>query len=291
MINPEVSGLSFHAIKGAAATRAEEVTFTELGIQYDREWIVCSPDGAFMSQRKEPQLAVVKPAIVGNELVVTAPGMETLAVDLETVGEERPIDFFNKAGTGQSQGSEAAGWFSEYLGKDAELYRVAQPRTVKEECQINGATTRLGFADGFPLLIVSEASLSELNTHLSEPIGIDRFRGNIIISGDNLEPYDEDYWRELRIGQLTVFIVRACARCPVPNTDQATGIRSALPVTAALKATRRGIDPIGGKQGDFFGQNGVHVFEPGITVSLGDEVTIVDQDLARNIDNLVSDKV
>lgn len=287
MANPEVSGLSFHPIKGAAATHAEEVTFTELGVQYDREWIVCSPEGAFMSQRKEPQLAVIEPVIVDDRLVVNAPGMEALAVDLETVDEERPIDFFNKAGTGQSQGSEAAGWFSEYLGKDAELFRVAQPRTVKQECQVEGSTSQLGFADGFPLLIVSEVSLAELNTHMAEPILIDRFRGNIVVSGDDLDPYDENYWREVQIGDLTVFVVRACARCPVPNTDQSTGIRSDLPVTAALKETRRGVDPVGGKRGDFFGQNGVHVFEPGLKVSVGDEVVVVDRADTRNIDNLV----
>ena len=284
MSNPEVSELSFYPIKGAAATHVDEVTFTELGIQYDREWIVCDPDGGFMSQRKEPQLAVVKPTIIDGTLVVNAPSMETLAVDLETKGKEKPISFFKKAGTGQFQGSEAAAWFSEYLGKDAELFRVAQSRTVKQECQVDGATTQVGFADGFPLLVVSEASLAELNTHMSDPIPIDRFRGNIVVSGEELDAYDEDYWREVRIGNLTVFIVRACARCPVPNTDQSTGERSELVVTKALKETRRGIDPLNGKRGDFFGQNGVHKFEPGTTIAVGDEVTIVKRDETRNVD-------
>jgi len=288
MTNPEVSGLSFHPIKGAAATQAKEVTFTEMGIQHDREWIVCSPEGSFMSQRKEPQLALVKPDVVNGELFVDAPDMSTLVIDLDTEGEEKAIGFFKKDGTGKYQGDEAANWFSEYLQKDAELFRVAKPRIIKQECQVDGASSTIGFADGFPLLIVSEASLAELNTHIMAPIPVDRFRGNIIVSGDELEPYDEDYWREVRIGELTVFIVRACARCPVPNTDQSTGVRSDLSVTAVLKKTRRGIDPINGKVGVFFGQNALHVFEPGVTLSVGDRVTVVEWADVPNIDTIPS---
>ncbi len=284
MTNPEVSGLSFHPIKGAAAIQAKEVSFSEMGIQYDREWIVCSPEGLFMSQRKEPQLALVVPTISTGRLVVDAPGMDTLLIDLETEGEEKPIDFFKKAGTGQYQGDEATDWFSEYLHKDAELFRVANPRMVKQECQVDGATSRVGFADGFPLLIVSEASLVELNAHMLDPVPINRFRGNIIVSGDEIEPYEEDYWREVRIGELTVFIVRACSRCPVPNTDQSTGERVDLSVTAALKATRRGIDTVNGNRGDFFGQNGVHVFDQDITVRLGDTINVIERAENRNIE-------
>lgn len=284
MSNPEVSGLAFHPIKGAAATIADEVSFTEMGIKYDREWLVCSPEGSFMSQRKEPQLAVVKPTILDDGLVVDAPGMETLFVDFETEGEEKEIDFFKKSGMGRFQGEEAAEWLSTYLNKPAELFRVTQPRTVKPECQVDGATTQVGFADAFPLLIVSQASLAELNTHLDDPVTIDRFRGNIVVSGNDLEPYEEDYWREVRVGELSVFVVRACARCPVPNTDQTTGVRDGRTVTDALKATRNGVDLVNGSKGHFFGQNGVHVFEPGVTVKIGDEVVIMDRDTTRNLD-------
>lgn len=283
MTSPEVTGLSFYPIKGAAGTYVEEANLSERGLQYDREWVVCSPDGSFMSQRKEPELAVVEPTIAHEQLLVNAPGMETLAVDLEAEGEERTVDFFKKAGTGITQGAEAAGWFSEYLGKDAELLRVAQPRPVKEACRVAGATTEVGFADAFPLLVVSEPSLTELNTHLEQPVPINRFRGNIVVSGEELDPYDEDYWREIKVGDLTMFVVRACARCPVPNTDQSTGVRSGRPVSTALKQTRHGVDPVNGKPGDFFGQNAVHVFEPGTTIKVGDAVEIVERASTRNI--------
>lgn len=284
MTGPEVSGLTIYPIKGTAPTNLEEATFTERGIQYDREWIVCSPEGSFMSQRKEPQLAVVKADITNGDLVVNAPGMETLVVDLETQGEERTVDFFNKAGTGIVQGAEAAEWFSDFLGKDAELLRVAQPREVKEECQVEGAATSVGFADAFPSLIVNEASLAELNGHLEQEIPIDRFRGNIVVSGEQLDAYDEDYWREIKIGSLRMFIVRACARCPVPNTDQQTGIRTDREVTTALRQTRHGIDLVNGKPGDFFGQNAIHVFEPGTTIRVGDTVEVVERSDERNFE-------
>lgn len=283
MTNTEVTGIYIHPIKGCGAVPLRQAGVTEMGLQYDREWILCGPDGGFMSQRKEPELALVQPMITDGSLVVTAPGMGSLAVSLEAEGPEKPVEFFKKGGMGQSQGADAAGWFSEYLGKDVELFRVSQPRTVKPECQVDGATSQVGFADAFPLLITSEASLAELNSQLATPVPMDRFRPNIVVNGDSLQPYDEDYWRKAKIGDLTLFVVRACARCPVPDTDQATGVRNDRPVTAALRATRHGIDPVNDSKGNFFGQNAVHVFEPGMTVSLGDVVTVLDRSQDRNL--------
>lgn len=286
MAEIEVTGIAYYPIKGASASYPETASFTELGIEYDREWIVVSPDGTFMSQRREPELATVEPIIIDEGLLISAPGMETISVDAEIEGDERPIDFFRKVGSGIFQGTEVAEWFSDFLRNPAELYRVAKPRTVRPDCQVEGATTHVGFADTFPLLIVNEASLAELNTHMTTPVAMDRFRGNIIVSGDELEAYDEDYWREVRIGELTAYVVRACARCPVPNTDQISGERTNLDVTKALRKTRRGTDAVSGTRGDFFGQNAVHVFEPGVTIELGDKVEVVERSDNRNIEGL-----
>ena len=193
---------------------------------------------------------------------------------------EIEIDLFKKQGTGfeVTDGSE---YFSEYLKKAVRLMRIKQPRTIKPECHIDGAVTQTGFADGFPLLLASENSLQELNSHIEQPISIDSFRANLVVKG--AEAYDEDYWREIRIGSLRAYDVRACARCPIPNIDQTVGeLPKERPVTTALRHYRSGIDPISNSSGEFFGQNLTHVFTPGQTITVDDRVEILRRSHERN---------
>ncbi|MEK7152590.1 MAG: MOSC N-terminal beta barrel domain-containing protein [Patescibacteria group bacterium] len=281
--NVEVTGLSYYPIKSCGAVEADQVAFSEFGIEHDREWILVGSKGQFLSQRTHPELALVQTRLENGSLVATALGMGELAISLERdpAAEEVPVMLWKKPGTGTNEGAEASSYFSEYLGRDAHLLRVQQPRQVRPECRVDGASERTGFADGFPILLASTASLGELNEHLGQPITVDRFRPNIIVEG--APAYDEDYWREVRIGGLRAFVVRACARCPVPNVDQRVGeLPKERPVTEALRATRQGIDPIGGEKGEFFGQNIVHVFEPGVTVRVGDTVSVVERASERN---------
>jgi len=279
----EVAGLNYYPIKSCGATQAQEVTFSELGIEHDREWMLVGKNGQPLTQRVHPELALVQPTLVGELLEVSAPQMGGIALSLERDpnAEIVPVTLWGKPGTGADQGAEANAWFSDYLGKDARLLRIDQPRWVKPECRVDGASDRTGFADGFPILLASTDSLGELNAHLGEPVKIDRFRPNIVVEG--APAYDEDYWREVRIGNLCGYVVRACARCPIPNIDQSVGVlRKERPLTDVLRKTRRGTDPIGGERGEFFGQNVVHVFESGTTVRLHDQVEVVERADTRN---------
>jgi len=283
MSNIEVTSLNYYPIKSCAAVEADQVAFSELGIEYDREWMLVGSKGQFLSQRTHPELALVKTRIENGSLIAMAPGLGELAVTLERDPDAEVIDvnLWKKPGTGVSQGADASGYFSEYLGKDARLLRVEQPRHIKPECRVDGASQRTGFADGFPILLTSTDSLAELNSHAGQPIPMDRFRPSIVVEG--APAYDEDYWREVRIGGLRTFVVRACARCPIPNVDQQVGeLPKARPVTEALRATRQGIDSIGGEKGEFFGQNIAHVFEPEVIVRVGDSVSVVERAEQRN---------
>jgi uncharacterized protein YcbX len=279
----EVVGLSYYPIKSCGATQAQEVTFSEFGIEHDREWILVGKNGQPLTQRIHPELALVQPSFEDGSLVAAAPGMGKLALSLERDpdAEILPVMLWKKPGTGVKQDAEASAWFSSYLRKDARLLRVEQPRSIRPECRIDEASEHTAFADGFPILLASTDSLGELNGHLSQAVTIDRFRPNIVVEG--APAYDEDYWREIQIGALRCFIVRACARCPVPNIDQGAGVLPReRPVTDALRETRRGIDPVGGERGEFFGQNVAHVFEPGAIVRLRDRVEVVGRATERN---------
>lgn len=283
MSDIQVSGLSYYPIKSCGAVEAGEVTFSEFGIEHDREWMLVNARGNFKSQRNHPELSLVQTKIEGGSLLVIAPHMGELAISMEhdPDAEQVPVIVWKKPGTGRVADAETNDYFSEYLGRDARLLRVDQPREVKPECRVAGATARMGFADGFPLLLSSKDSLAELNEHLENPIPMNRFRPNIVVEG--APAYDEDYWREVRIGQLRAFVVRACDRCPVPNVPQDEGVLpKEKPVSEALKATRHGIDPVNGTQGDFFAQNLVHVYEPGTVVRVGDVVEVEERSKTRN---------
>ena len=285
----EVTGLNYYPVKSCAGISAQELDVTETGFLYDREWMVVDGEGTFMSQRQNPEMVLIRPEIEVGWLKFEAPGMEDLAVPVYPPDNENLETKVHKASVGAiSYGKDASDWLSEYLKTEARLVKTNpdQPREIIERYQREGASNCVGFADGFAFLLASEVSLEELNAHLPEPVPMNRFRPNIVIKGEDLEAYEEDYWPEVRIGNMWSFVVRASARCPIPDTDQSTGIRPEdRPVTAALRATRHGLDTTNLNQGrgNFFGQNLNHVFQEGITIKVGDEVEPLGVTTKRNI--------
>ncbi len=284
----EVTGLSYYPIKSCGPVEAEEVVVTDRGMQYDREWMLVGSKDQMITQRTNPELARVATSIEDGSLVVRVRGFGRIAVSLdrEDYDDEReiPVEVFKKPGVGIEQGAETAEFFSDYVGKPVRLLRITQPRGMNPKNRVADAAERIGFADGYPLLLASERSLGELNSYMDREVGIDRFRANIVVSGGVLGAYEEDYWRELRIGSLQAFVVKACARCPVPNVDQQSGTLSrAREVTAALRQTRRGVSVVDGSTGEFFGQNMTYSLGGSMTVRLGDTVSIISKSHEPNV--------
>lgn len=282
-----IEELNIYPVKSCAPISGDSFGITEKGFAYDREWVITRPNGTFISQRTNPELALIQTNIQDDRLVLKAPIVGELAIPLaRKSSEETQIEIFKKAGTGTDEGNVVANYLSDYIGKPVRLFRNQQPRLIKEECRKEDATTAVGFADGFQVLLASTESLKELNKHSDQEIDMARFRANMIVSGE-LEAYDEDYWRKLTIAKNVGFqVVRACARCPMPNINQAT---AEFPkpaerfVSAALKESRTGIDPLNGGYEIFFGQNlSPDLDSIGKTISVGDRVYIDVADESRN---------
>jgi uncharacterized protein YcbX len=223
-----VSALYVYPIKSCRGVRVSEWPVVERGFDADRRWMIVDEAGIFVTQREVTRLALVSTAFDGASLRVTAPGLTPLllprAHELETT---RPVRIWSD----QSQGSvHAAGsaWFSEFLGAPHEL--VYMPDA--ERRQVNPARARaadiVSFADGYPFLLISEASLSELNRRLAEPVPMERFRPNIVINGT--EPFAEDELSELRLGGISFRGVKRCDRCSVTTIDIETGKPSREPL-------------------------------------------------------------
>lgn len=259
------------------------MTFNERGPVYDREWMVVGAKGQPFTQRNHPELALVRPSIQEGQLFVES-SVGSLAVDLDREGDkEFSVKLWKKIGTGTDQGVAARDYFSEVVGQEARLLRVKQPRQITPECRVDGASNTIGFADGSPLLLTSVTSLSKLNEGIVNSVPMDRFRPNIVVEG--APAYDEDYWRDMQIGALGVTVTHDCARCSIPDVDQYEGVQP-MPlyrdVRRELRITRRGLDHIGGEKEVFFGQNLVHAYEEGVTISVGDPVFVERRDALPN---------
>ena len=263
-MNLAVSGLYQYPIKSCRGITLSEAALTPYGLEHDRHWMVVDHKGRFLSQRRFPRMALIRAAPGEGGLTVEAPDMPILGVP-DGGGRELPIRVWGFEGLALDAGPEAALWFSEFLGVECRL-AVATPALGRRVPETHGEAGVM-FADGFPFLLIGQASLDHLNAQLDEPVSMDRFRPNIVVSGS--VPHAEDTWRRIRIGEVVFRVAKPCSRCTVPLVDQSTGERGEEP-TPTLARYRTDED------GEiYFGQNLVHESSEGV-LRLGDPLTILE---------------
>lgn len=259
-----VSALYRYPIKSCAGTALSTAEIGKRGIEHDRRWMIVDDSNEGLTQRDIPQMALVYPHVDGNGgLALEAPGMPVCHAPAISIGQEKKVRVWDDWCSAIDQGDEVAAWLSDYLGQSCRLVRMAD-FTVRRLDEGYSKTGQVGFADGFPFLLISEASLADLNARLAEPVPINRFRPNIVVAG--AESYAEDGWNAIRIGTLEFRIVKPCARCVIITVDQSTGNKGTEPLKTL--ATYRRSDG-----GVMFGQNLVHAASGQIDV--GDTVQVL----------------
>jgi uncharacterized protein YcbX len=198
-------------------------------------------------------------------MCLEAPGMPLLRVTPTDGGPRTEVAIWRDRVMAVDQGAVAAEWFSTYLSVPVRLMRLpADSVRPVDPLFAPGPEDQVGFADAFPLLLISEESLDDLNSRLAEPLPMNRFRPNVVIRGAGA--YAEDGWAEVRVGQVTCHAVKACARCVIITTDQRTAARGVEPLEtlASYRRVPRGV---------LFGQNLVHT-APG-HIAVGDRLSVV----------------
>lgn len=265
---PHLQALFRYPLKSGAGLSLEHATVEPLGIEHDRRWMAVRPNGAFLTGRELPSLVLVHAVPGPSGLHLSAPGMSELTVPIPTDAAPR-LDVTVWRDTCSAARADAAAdrWLSEYLGQpaalvyvDARMQRPVDPAHAAED-------DRVGFADGFPLLLVSEASLADLNQRLPEPVPMSRFRPNLVVGG--CDAFSEDGWRRLRIGTVELAVVKPCARCVFITVDAGTARKDPHQEPLRTLTTFRRIN---GKV--MFGQN-VVVRRAG-TVRVGDAVEVLE---------------
>jgi uncharacterized protein len=243
-----IARLYVYPVKSCAGIELREALLTETGFDLDRAWMVVDERGDFVSQRELPRMALIRPQIRLSDVVLRAPGMLALHLQIDTVEEPVKVRVWDDEVQAYDMGAVAAQWFSDFLGRKLRLVRFdPDHRRLANLEWTGGAEAPNQFQDGYPLLVASTASLDLLNAKLAAAghaaVGIERFRPNIVLSG--LEAHDEDRLELIRIaaddGEVQLKPVKPCSRCPIPNIDPATA-QSDPAVTDALQAYRR--DPL-----------------------------------------------
>lgn len=215
-----VARLRVHPVKGAAGVDVDALEFDHVGPRFDRRWLVAAPDGSFRSQRDLPRLARLAATAGDDGLVLDAPGARPLRVPLDHAAPPFEVRVWDSRVVARSAGRLADAWLSDWLGSEHRLAFMAdQDARLADPAFAEGS--RVSFADGYPALVVTEASLQELARRCGRVVPAERFRPNIVVAGP--PPHDEDHWRAFTAGGLAFSGVKLCPRCKVTTIDQATG--------------------------------------------------------------------
>jgi uncharacterized protein YcbX len=256
--------LFVYPVKSLAGIELQHTRVDDFGVEHDRRFLAVDQDDAFMTQREHPHMSLIRVRIEPPHLVLCAPDGSSCDVPLRPAdGERTRVSIWDDI-VEAVRVPDTEEWLSKAIGVRCSLVympddvvRPVQPEySVREE--------RVGFADAFPFLILSQASIDSLNTRLEQPVDVRRFRPNLLIDG--VAPHAEDTWSRVRIGSLELHVVKSCARCAVTTVNPDTGVRGKEPLRTLSEYRTRD-----GKV--HFAQNAIHA-RPG-ELRVGDALEVV----------------
>ncbi|GAA0399893.1 MOSC domain-containing protein [Streptomyces luteireticuli] len=254
---PVLTAVRRYPVKSMAGDAPGEAAVEPWGLAGDRRWMAVRPDGRFLTQRQLPRLALASARLLpGGGVRITGPGAGALEVPVPDPAERGTVrvTLFRDGAEAVPAGPDADSWLSDYLGTSARLVHMDDPavrRPVDPDYARPG--DRVSFADGFPLLLTAQSSLDALNALISAgdyapegPLPMNRFRPNVVVDGT--DPWAEDGWRRIRLGEVAFRVAKPCGRCVVTTTDQRAGVRGREPLHTLGRHRRR-------DGGVVFGQN------------------------------------
>ncbi len=261
----QLSNLTYYPIKACRGFDVAESQVERMGLANDRRMMVVTPAGEFLTQREYPRLALVTPAVKNGMVTLSAPNFDSLQFGIQSTGTPTSVNIWkSKDVSAIDQGDESAQWLSDWLGVSVRLAHVADgfKRKLNPAYAIN-ADDHTGFADGYPILIISEESLLDLNSRLDSAVPMNRFRPNIVVKG--CAPFAEETWKRIRIGGVEMALVKPCARCMVTTIDKDTLAKSKEPLKTLSTYRKQEL-------GVIFGMNIIPLNEGVVRVGMSVEV-------------------
>lgn len=265
----EIVGIHVYPLKSAKGIDVDEVSLTRIGVEGDRRWMLVDPGGRFFSQRRASRMALIEIALEGDHVRASAPGVEAIVFSLSDVTRElREVEIWGDRFEAPVARPDISAWFESYLGEPCSLVHLSSEvvRPIGEQYRV-APDDRVTFADSFPVHLTTPPSLDNLNVRLRQPVPMNRFRPNLVVDG--FEPWAEDEWLEIEIGDVSFRVVKPCPRCLITTIDQDSGRAPSgrEPLTTLSRFRRR-------EGGIMFGQNLIP--RGSGTLRIGDPVKIVE---------------
>lgn len=270
---PRIASLHLHPVKGMRALDVASASVELKGFAGDRRYVVVDRDGMFLTQRSHPVLATIRAEISPDGLILSAEGVGERRVETPSSARRRRIQVWNSHVEAAIGDDAANAFLSNLLGEEVALAFMDRAAERLKISDWTGAPVPVSFADAFPLLVATTASLGALNAEIARgggaPVPMARFRPNVVI--DCNDPWAEDLWAAIRIGDVVLDLVKPSDRCIVTTTDQESGARMGKEPLKTLARLRRSADPR--IDGVLFGWNAVPR-SPG-PIKVGEPVEIV----------------
>jgi uncharacterized protein len=216
-----LSSLHIYPIKGIAGITLEQALVEPRGLQHDRRWLLVDADGRFLSQRELPLLGQIQARAFDNAWQLSAPAMPPLLLQEPADGQRLPVTVWSDTVNALLADNAANDWFSRVLGQPTRAVYMDAAARRSVDADYSQAGDEVSFADAYPLLIATTASLADLNARIGEPLTMARFRPNLVLDG--AEAWAEDGWSRIRIGELEIDLVKPCSRCQVTTLDPGSG--------------------------------------------------------------------
>jgi uncharacterized protein YcbX len=266
-----VSQLFIYPIKSLGGISLETAQVTERGFLYDRRWMLVDKESQFLTQRTTAQLALLKVMVGEDGLTVQhKKNGSSIEIPFEAEGESLQVAVWSDTCKAIEVSEQISEWFSDTLSLDCKL--VFMPDTSRRRVDTRYASSKeiTSFTDGYPFMMIGQASFDDLNSRLAEPLPIDRFRPSIVFTGAT--PFEEDTWAQFKINETSFYGAKLCARCVVTTINQDEGTKGQEPLLT-LSTYRKHRNKI------YFGQNLLHNGFGNITV--GDVIEVAERKKGR----------
>ncbi len=268
-----LSQINIFPVKSLDGYSPDSAVVEKRGLQYDRRWMITEPNGAFMTQRTNAKMALLKATIGSDFLTIFEKENpeNSVKIGLHTEGSLLGVTVWDDTFLASRTTAEADAFLSDFLGKSCILTKMNAENERRVEENYNLGNDIVSFADGYPFLIIGENSMRDLNERLDVPLSIRRFRTNFVFSGG--APFVEDGFRNFQIGNVDFVGIKNCARCVLTTRDPDSGVKGREPL-ATLQAYRSHGTKI------MFGQNVVFDAEKWTSdeapkVIIGDSITLI----------------
>lgn len=263
----KLSELSIYPLKSCAGISLTQASLSPFGLESDRRWMLVDSLGEMLTQRKLARMCLIQSQLNKDNLTLSAADMPDLNVPLvsNSVITNTQATVWEDTCNAYDYGEEAAIWFSRFLNTPARLVYFPDDEFRQVDLSYARQGDKTAFSDGFPYLLISQASLDDLNSRLDTPVEMKRFRPNLVVSG--CDAYAEDEWKRIRIGTIEFRLVKSCSRCVIPSINPATAEKTADPIRTLARYRMK-------EKNIYFGQN--LIAEGTGTIELGMPVQILE---------------